>query len=40
MPYSPEEKKRALIRVRRIGGQRDAPAQALGREADCPAVMQ
>lgn len=40
MPYSPQEKKRALVRVRRIGGQLDALAQALEREADCGAVLQ
>ncbi|MEI7037288.1 metal-sensing transcriptional repressor [Fulvimonas yonginensis] len=40
MPYSSQEKKRALVRVRRIGGQLEALAQALEREADCPAVLQ
>ncbi|MBN8922047.1 MAG: regulator [Rhodanobacter sp. 68-29] len=40
MPYSTQEKKRALVRVRRIGGQLDALAQALEQEADCGAVLQ
>jgi DNA-binding FrmR family transcriptional regulator len=40
MPYSTQEKKQALVRVRRIGGQLDALAQALEQEADCGAVLQ
>ena len=40
MPYSAQEKKQALVRVRRIGGQLDALAQALEQEADCGAVLQ
>ncbi|MFK2876831.1 metal-sensing transcriptional repressor [Rhodanobacter hydrolyticus] len=40
MPYSTQEKKRALVRVRRIDGQLDALAQALEQEADCGAVLQ
>jgi len=40
MPYSTLEKKQALVRVRRIGGQLDALAQALEQEADCGAVLQ
>jgi len=40
MPYSLQEKQRALVRVRRIGGQLDALAQALEQEADCAAVLQ
>ncbi|MEW9573132.1 metal/formaldehyde-sensitive transcriptional repressor [Rhodanobacter sp. Si-c] len=40
MPYSTQEKKQALVRVRRIGGQLDALAQALEQEVDCGAVLQ
>ncbi|WP_049623229.1 metal-sensing transcriptional repressor [Frateuria defendens] len=40
MPYSPQEKKRALVRVRRIGGQLESLAGALEQEADCGAVLQ
>ncbi|MEW9623674.1 metal-sensing transcriptional repressor [Rhodanobacter geophilus] len=40
MPYSTREKKQALVRVRRIGGQLDALAQALQQETDCGAVLQ
>lgn len=40
MPYSTQEKKQALVRVRRIGGQLDALAQALEQEAECGAVLQ
>ena len=40
MPYSMQEKKQALVRVRRIGGQLDALAKALEQEADCGAVLQ
>ena len=40
MPHSPEEKKRVLSRVRRIKGQTEALELALGRGADCAAVLQ
>jgi len=40
MPHSPEEKKRALTRVRRIRGQCDALERALESGADCGPVLQ
>jgi len=40
MPYSPKEKKQALLRVRRIKGQVAALEDALESSADCPAVLQ
>jgi len=40
MPYSPKEKKQALLRVRRIKGQVAALEDALESGADCPAVLQ
>lgn len=40
MPHSPEEKKRALTRVRRIRGQCDALERALEAGADCAPVLQ
>ena len=40
MPHSPAEKKKALVRVRRIRGQTDALARALEDGADCGAVLQ
>ncbi|EKJ6184308.1 metal-sensing transcriptional repressor, partial [Escherichia coli] len=35
MPHSPEEKKQALVRVRRIKGQIAALEQAIENEAEC-----
>ena len=40
MPHSPEEKKRALARVRRVRGQIDALERALREGAECGAVLQ
>ena len=40
MPHSPAEKKKALVRVRRIRGQADALERALEAGADCGAVLQ
>ena len=40
MPHSPAEKKKALVRVRRIRGQTDALERALEAGADCGAVLQ
>jgi len=40
MPHSPEEKKRALTRVRRLRGQCDALERALESGADCGPVLQ
>ena len=40
MPHSPEEKKKALVRLRRIRGQTDALERALESGADCGPVLQ
>jgi len=40
MPHSPEEKKLALMRVRRIKGQCDALERALEGGVDCGPVLQ
>ena len=40
MPHSPEDKKKALARVRRIRGQLDALERALDAGADCAPVLQ
>ena len=40
MPHSPTEKKKALLRVRRIRGQADALERALEVGADCSSVLQ
>ncbi len=40
MPHSPEEKKRVLLRVRRMRGQLDALERALEAGADCAPVLQ
>ena len=40
MPHSPVEKKKALVRVRRIRGQTDALERALEAGAECGAVLQ
>jgi hypothetical protein len=40
MPHSPEEKKQALVRVRRIKGQIAALEQAIENEAECSSLLQ
>src|SRR3546814_9663653 len=40
MPHSPEEKKQALTRIRRIKGQVATLEQALDAGAECPAILQ
>lgn len=40
MPYSPQEKQKALTRIRRIKGQVSTLELALEEGADCPAVLQ
>ncbi|QDE93545.1 regulator [Myxococcus xanthus] len=40
MPHSPEEKKKALLRVRRIRGQAEALERALESGAECGTVLQ
>ncbi len=40
MPHSPEDKKKALARVRRIKGQAEALERALEAGADCAPVLQ
>jgi DNA-binding FrmR family transcriptional regulator len=40
MPHGPEEKKRALARVRRIRGQVEALERSLEAEAECGAILQ
>jgi DNA-binding FrmR family transcriptional regulator len=40
MPHTPEEKKRAVTRLRRIRGQAQALELAIGAGADCGAVLQ
>ena len=40
MPHSPVEKKKALMRVRRIRGQTEALERALESGADCGPVLQ
>ena len=40
MPHSPEEKKRAITRLRRIRGQADALERAIEAGSDCPDVLQ
>ncbi|MCL1635765.1 formaldehyde-responsive transcriptional repressor FrmR [Luteimonas sp. SX5] len=40
MPHTPQEKKRALTRVRRIRGQAEALERALEQGADCGPVLQ
>lgn len=40
MPHSPTEKKRALLRLRRIRGQAEALERALEAGADCGPVLQ
>ncbi len=40
MPHAPEDKKKALTRVRRIRGQAEALERALAAGADCAPVLQ
>ncbi|XXF79720.1 metal/formaldehyde-sensitive transcriptional repressor [Myxococcaceae bacterium GXIMD 01537] len=40
MPHSPAEKKKALLRVRRIRGQAEALERALAEGAECGTVLQ
>jgi DNA-binding FrmR family transcriptional regulator len=40
MPHTPEEKKRAITRLRRIRGQADALILAVERGEDCGALLQ
>lgn len=40
MPHKPEEKKRAITRLRRIRGQADALVVAVERGAECGALLQ
>lgn len=40
MPHTPEEKKRAVTRLRRIRGQADALILAVERGEDCGALLQ
>jgi DNA-binding FrmR family transcriptional regulator len=40
MPHTPEEKKKALLRLRRIRGQAEALERALEAGADCAPVLQ
>lgn len=40
MPHSPDDKKRALTRVRRIKGQVDALERALGSGEPCLTILQ
>lgn len=40
MPHTPEDKKRALTRLRRIRGQCDALEKALEAGTECPPVLQ
>jgi DNA-binding FrmR family transcriptional regulator len=40
MPHTPEEKKRAITRLRRIKGQADALIAAVERGEECGALLQ
>lgn len=40
MPHSPEEKKRAIARLRRIRGQAEALERQIDQGADCGSVLQ
>ena len=40
MPHSPEEKKRAITRLRRIKGQAEALERAVEQGTDCGALLQ
>ncbi len=40
MPHSPEDKKRAVVRLRRIRGQAEALERAVEGGADCASLLQ
>lgn len=40
MPHSPDEKKRAVVRLRRIKGQAEALERAVETGVDCSALLQ
>lgn len=40
MPYSPEDKKRAILRLRRIKGQAAALERAVEEGTDCKSLLQ
>ena len=40
MPHSPEDKKRAVMRLRRIRGQAEALERAVEQGTDCAALLQ
>ena len=40
MPHSPEDKKRAITRLRRIRGQAEALERSIAEGADCGPVLQ
>lgn len=40
MPHSPDDKKRALTRLRRIRGQAEALERAIEAEAECGVLLQ
>ncbi|MDQ0346838.1 metal-sensing transcriptional repressor [Ancylobacter vacuolatus] len=40
MPHSPDDKKRALTRLRRIKGQAEALERAIEAEAECGVLLQ
>lgn len=40
MPHSPEDKKRAIMRLRRIKGQTEALERAVEEGTDCSALLQ
>ena len=40
MPYAPEDKKRAITRLRRIKGQTEALERAVEEGTDCSALLQ
>lgn len=40
MPYTPEERKRAITRLRRIRGQAEALIRAIEAETDCADLLQ
>ncbi len=40
MPYTPEEKKKAITRIRRIRGQTEALERAIEEGTDCKVLLQ
>lgn len=40
MPHSPEEKKKAIARLKRIGGQAEALQRAVEAGTECGAILQ